>query len=666
MADYKVLKNVVGSSLLYGNTVYFTESGELVPYILVHPGNSKNFLFLRKYAPTDRVEFFAEAANTGTSAEERIYEGNTLDNFMSNTFLNRFTAEWQKIFVANNISVTKIVNGNGVTYGINRKVFAPSATELGVAEQTNGTVPTESPFGAYRYFQTSAQSKRKCQFKDDSGDYVEYWTRSKNNHVGTTFNYYALSIDKNGDYDTGTWQKNAFYVRPVISINENVTIVKESTGWRIIPNLPPETPTGGHHHFTKNNGDEYGVSWNASNDADGPDAVKYRVQKNVDSSGWVDFIETTDTSFTRILSYKEAEIQIQYRVQAFDAYNNTSDWYVVATCTVVNNLPPSAPSYISVNGKYRGEQIVITWGASSDDDGNLKGYKLYRSVNGAQYVSIPLFDMTNIYRDIAGDWETVKYKVVAYDESGAESEAKEASVTLSARITMGIEIAEDSDFVKGKEFTFSSEDNETDLELKFTVTDSASSDTYVVSAKIDNEEVIAEQSGVSKGEFSFTVSKSVWQKILNGEHTINIFVYNSEGYSVSETVTFVKKTTGVYLTLKNPVVVDSAENVSKFLVNVAGSFPEGSSLEVKVTNNANDDSPVWQTVSANEMNTNEFVEFTNKVADNGNAFNIIVKADRGTASDECYISSVNGMFGRNIFEYIFERLDALEAGAANV
>lgn len=665
MADYKVLKDVVGSSLLYGNTVYFTESGESVPYILVQPGNSDNFLFMRKYAPSDKVAFFAEAANSGTSAEERIYEGNTLDKFMSETFYNRFTADWQRIFVENNIVVTKLVNDSGVSYGINRKIYAASATELGIGEQNNGTVPTESPFGAYQYFKTNAQSKRKCQLGNADGDYVEYWTRSKNNHVGVTFNYYALSINKEGGYDTGTWQKNSFYVRPVISINENVTVVYESSGWRIIPNLPPEKPSGIVKSFTKNNGEEYEITWNASADTDGPDSAKYRVQRSIDSGDWVNYLETTDTTFSRVLSYKEAETNIKYRVQAFDAYNNTSDWYNIATVTVVNNLPPTAPSYISVNGKYKGEQIVVTWGSSSDEDGNLQGYKLYRSINGAAYTQLAT-STGNTYRDTAGDWDTVKYKVVAYDESGATSDGKEASINLLTRITMSVVVSDDSDFVDGKVFSFSSEDTENDLSLNFTVEDSVSDDVYIVVAKLDNSLLIMEESGVVKGDFSFVITTAMWQKILNGEHTINIFVYNSEGYSVSETLTFVKKTSGVYLTLRSPVVVDTDDTVSKFLVNVAGSFPEGSSLEVKVTNNANDDSPVWQTVSEDEMNRNEFFEFTNKVADNGSAFNIIVKADRGTATDECYISSVNGMFGRNIFEYIFERLDFLEAGAANV
>lgn len=661
MADYKILKNVVdSSSLLYGNTVYFTESGEQVPYILVQPGNSHNYLFMRKYAPSDKIAFFAEATDYGVTDSERIYEGHTLDKFMTETFYNRFTADWQRIFVDNNISVTRA--SDGWSYGINRKVFAASATELGIEEQSNGTVPTESVFGAYKYFKTDAQSRRKCQLGNSDGNYVEYWTRSKNNHVGVTFNYYALTIDKYGGYDTGSWQINVHYTRPVISINENVTIVKDTSGWRIIPNLPPQEPSYFGTWLTKKNGEEYNVSWPAFTDTDGPDTIIYQVQKKVDSGDWFTTLETSDTSFSRTLSYKEAEKQIQYRVRAFDRYDNTSDWLTVATITVANNLPPSAPSYLTVNGKYKGEKITVTWGNATDKDDNLQGYKVYRSVNNGAYALVTTTAL-NSFRETAGDWNTVKYKVHAYDASGEIStEYKEAKVSLSARITMSISVADDSDFVDKKEFVFLSDNEEKDYKLKFSVSDTASNESYVVEVYLDNDVLISGSSGVSKGDFTFIVNKDFWQKILNGKHTIDIFVYNSQGYSVSKSLTFNKKVTGICFTLKNPVAIESSEVVSKFLVNVAGLFPTGSSLEVKVTNNANDNSPVWQTVSSSELNTNEFVEFTNKTAVSGSAFNIIVKAERNTAKGDCFISSVNGMFGQNMFDYILARLDALEGG----
>lgn len=660
---YDVLKNVVGSSLLYGNTVYFTESGESVPYILVQPGNTNNFLFLRKYAPADKVEFFAEAADLGTTDSERIYEGHTLDKFMTETFYGRFTAEWQRIFVENSIAVTRA--SDGLTYSIKRKVFAPSATELGVAEQSNGTVPTESPFGAYKNFQTNAQNKRKCQLGSSNGDNVEYWTRSKNNHVGNTFNYYALTIDENGDYDTGSWQRNKFYTRPVISINENVTIINEGSSWRVIPNLPPEKPTVSTRKFTVRNGEPFDLNWNAVVDSDGPTVPKYRVQAMIDSGSWYTVLESTDTSFSKTFAYREVESEINYRVQSFDDYNNASDWISLAVVTVSNNLPPSGPSYITVNGKYKGESISVTWGAATDEDGNLQGYKVYRSVNNGAYALVNTTAST-VFRETAGDWNTVKYKVHAYDESGEEStDYKESSVSLSTRVTMSVVISEDSDITNGSTVSFLPSSKERDMEIKFVLSDTVSGGEYNAFL-FDGDGSILVLPNISTGNHSFVIEQAYWRTILNGAHSFSIVVENEEGYTVSADLNFEKNTTGVYLTLAEPVVVDSENIVDKFSLNIVGSLPEGITYNIMVTNNANDIDPIWQQVSSTQINTGEFVLFDNTYNENGNAFNFIIEVSRGTATEECYISSINGIFGRDIFEYIFARIEALEAGAANV
>lgn len=657
----KILKEILASSeLLFGNTVYFEESGDSVPYLLVGKGNSKNLLFMRKYAAADKAVFNKDSLDQ--SNDQRIYEGNTLDIHLSSTFFDKFTSEWQRIFVDNNIYVTRA--SDGISYAISRKIYAPSATELGITDTGTGAIPVEG--SVLTYFQTSAQSKRRCQYVDSNGDYLRWWTRTKNNRQGEISNYYAVTIEKDGTADATAWQINDFGIRPILSINENVSITKENGEWRIIPNLPPDAPESECTHYTMTNGETIELEWGASNDVDGPDTTKYRVQKCIDNGSWVNVAETTDTTFSKVLLYKEAESRIDYRVQAFDSYDNTSEWTYLAVITVVNNLPPSAPSTVQVVGKYRNENVVVSWGSATDEDGNLKGYNVYRSVNGGSYALINTTS-TNSFREVAGEWDTVKYKVHAYDEAGAESiEYVEAETTLIARITMSISVADNSDITEGGVYSFLSTDTEEDLTLRLVLSDTASDDKYIVLAVCDNSIPVGNMSDATTGNISFVILKDTWQKLRNGTHKILVSVENSAGYSLMKEIVFEKKTNGVYLTLANPVIVDSEDVVKKFLLNVVGSFPEGSSLVVEVTNNANDDAPVWQTVSDEEMNSGLFVDFTNTVAENGNAFNFRLKAERGTATDECYISSINGMFGENTLEYILARLDALEAGAANV
>lgn len=654
-----ILKNVVGKELLYGNTVYFTESGSSVPYILVGSGNENNYLFMRKYALSDKVAFFAEAANVGTTDSERIYEGHTLDKFCKETVYNRFSSSWKRIFVDRLITVTRASDGR--TYSIGRKVFAPSATELCIGDDDgDGTVPTEN--ATYQYYKTAALSKRKCQLGSSNGEYVRYWTRTKNNHVGNFVNYYGVTVEANGSYDTGAWQKMAYNVRPVLSINERVSISKDGSSWRIIPNLPPVLPAQTINTMTVNSGNSVDLSWNAATDDDGPAAPKYRLQLRKDGGEWETVLETAETSYSKLIAYNEVMSKAEYRVQAFDSYDNVSDWAQIADVTVINNVPPTAPSYIAVNGKYRGESIAVTWGNATDEDGNLAGYKVYRSVDNGEYTLVST-TASNVYRETAGQWTAVKYKVHAYDSSGAVSvEYKEAAVSLKPRITMSITIDADSDIEDGGYYDAGVDDDESGKTIKFTVSDTAEGETYAIEVICDEEFVIGAEGNASTGSYSFEISKAQWQKIRNGEHVAEITVRNTKGDVVFYDLCFDKYTTGAYITLATPIEVASTEAVSKFLINVKGSIPDGATLTVQVTNNANDTTPVWQTVTPAELNSGSFVEFANKTVANGNAFNFIVKADRGTATGECYISSVNGMFGQNMFEYILNRLDALEGG----
>lgn len=657
MAD--ILRNVVGKQLLYGYSVYFTENGASVPYVLVGKGNNDNYLFMRRYAPSDKVAFFAEAASAGTTDSERIYDGRTLDKFCKETFYKRFTANWQRILVDQLITVTRASDGQ--TYGINRKVFAPSATELCIGDDDgDGTVPTEGT--AYQYFMTAAQSKRMCRLGGSNGEYVRWWTRTKNNHIGSLVNYYGVTVETNGSYDAKAWQKTAYYIRPVLSINGKVSIINDGSMWRIIPNLPPVLPSQTVSTMTVNSGSTIDLSWSAATDDDGPAAPKYRLQLRKDGGEWETVLETAETSYSKTIAYNEVVGKAEYRVQAFDSYDNVSDWAQIADITVVNNVAPTAPSYIAVNGRYMGESIAVTWGNASDSDGNLVGYKVYRSVDNGAYVLVST-TAANVYRETAGQWSTVKYKVHAYDSMGAVStEYKEAAVSLSQRITMGIEIDADSDIEDGGSYEAGINDTETGKTLKFTITDSADDETYAIAVNCNSALSLMTNGNASKGSHSVTISKAVWQGLSNGSHYIEINVSNTKGDAIQETIFFDKDVSGAYITLAEPIVVESAEAVSKFLINVKRYVPTGATITVQVTNNANDTSPVWQTVDADKLDGSEFVAFTNTTVANGNAFNFIIKADRGTATSYGYISSVSGVFGQNLFEYILARLDALEGG----
>ena len=91
--------------------------------------------------------------------------------------------------------------------------------------------------------------------------------------------------------------------------------------------------------------------------------------------------------------------------------------------TYTTNTAPSTPSSItvppSING---GDTITISWGASSDAEGNLEGYKLERSTNGgSSWTQIYQGSARQTTNTVAFGTESVMYRVRAYDSEGLHS-----------------------------------------------------------------------------------------------------------------------------------------------------------------------------------------------------------------------------------------------------
>lgn len=100
-----------------------------------------------------------------------------------------------------------------------------------------------------------------------------------------------------------------------------------------------------------------------------------------------------------------------------------ADLWVTDDGTVTTNTAPSVPSSITVPAQVNGgSTVTISWGASSDAEGNLEGYKAERSLDGGT-------TWTQIYQGSAQSAagtvpfgsESVMYRVKAYDAEGLES-----------------------------------------------------------------------------------------------------------------------------------------------------------------------------------------------------------------------------------------------------
>lgn len=139
--------------------------------------------------------------------------------------------------------------------------------------------------------------------------------------------------------------------------------------------------------------------------------------------------------------------------------------------------------------------------------------------------------------------------------------------------------------------------------------------------------------------------KARYQQVLNGAHTLTLTV--SDGItSVDWTATFTKNVTSAVLSLAQPLTEDDTITVAA--LTLEGSFPADMSLTVEMTNNALDETPVWENctdIQSGESRAFVHHAFTNKTAARGFAFNYKITAARGASGVGGTIAMIGGVIG---------------------
>ena len=180
----------------------------------------------------------------------------------------------------------------------------------------------------------------------------------------------------------------------------------------------------------------------------------------------------------------------------------------------------------------------------------------------------------------------------------------------------------------------------------YTVTDK-DGDLMTVTEKLDGE--VKQTRTEVPSETALTVDwlkeKAGYQQVLNGSHTLTLTV--SDGKTSTDwTATFTKNVTGAKVSLTAPLTADDTITVAA--LTLEGSFPADMNLTVELTNNALDDSPVWETVTDIQRGESRaFVHhaFTNTTAAKGAAFNYKVTITRGASGVGGNITMIGGVIG---------------------
>ena len=300
--------------------------------------------------------------------------------------------------------------------------------------------------------------------------------------------------------------------------------------------------------------------------------------------------------------------------------------------TIIWNRAPSKPSSITVPSSVRGgESLSISWGASTDEDGNLSGYILERQVNGGAWAQV-YKGINRSYTDaITFGWTSVAYRVKAYDSAGAES-AYNTSATRTVVNNHAPVISGTDSNLGTKTAAFAQ---------SYSVTDEDSGQTLTVTEYIDGTQKRS-YTATSGQTYSFNITAAEWVKLLNGSHTLKIVAADNYGGSATRTYTFTKNETEIELTLATPLTAD--DMVTKGIMSVVRQIPAGAKFTVEVCNNGNDASPTWEDVTQNVVSGSKFfLSNTTKTA-SAWGYNFRIKVKRGTATGDCFITSAGGNF----------------------
>ena len=559
------------------------------------------------------------------SSNTNDYANSTIHSYLNSTFLNLFESN-----IKNAIKQVKLPyrKGSGTSTtvtsgsnGLSAKIFLLSATETSFSFSS-----MPSGEGAeLAYFKgctdNSSDSKRVAYL---NGSATGWWLRSPHCNY---YSYSALYVGSDGDW-YGDYCSNSGGIRPALILPSTLLVSDDGT---VSTNTAPSTPGSISVPSSIMGGTNISISWAKSSDAES-NLAGYKVERSTNGgSSWSQIYQGTATSTTNNVAF--GTTSVMYRVKAYDTEGLESGWRTSSQVTVVNNNAPSAPPSIAVpNDVKGGSTLVISWTAASDSDGNLSGYILERSTDGGSaYTQVYKGNALTYTDTITNGWSTVMYRVKAYDTEGLESGYTTSAIrTVRYNVAPAINASSTSLGEKNAPFSFA-----------YTVTD-ADGDTLTVTEKLDGK-TTATRTGLASGTaltFEQASTADGFLRILNGSHTIKITA-NDGKESTSLNATFTKSVTSASVTLTTPLAVDG--DITVAILQVSGSIPNDAAFKTEATNNALDDSPVWQDVTA-EVRKGTNIVFENQTASAGAAFNFRISVERGASGEGGYIDSVSGAF----------------------
>ena len=618
------MASVALSSKAVGSIVKIKVNGTLRDFIVVQQGKPSS-IYDESCNGTWLLMKDLYESRQWHSSNVNDYANSTIHKWLNNEFLNLIDAN-----IRAQIRQAKIpyrpgsgtsMSVNSGANGLSAKIFLLSNIEVG--GQTDWSyMPHDGARLAYFEYGTgtSANNKRLAYL---NGSAAYWWLRSPR----ANGSYYAWFVYSLGDSNGAVGCSNTYGIRPALILPSTLLVSDDGS---VNTNTAPTTPASIDVPGTIQGGSTITISWGASTDKES-NLEGYILERSTDGgNSWSQIYQGNSLSTTNTVPFGTGSVT--YRVKAYDSDGLSSGYKTSAQVTVKNNTAPTAPNGITVpNTVLGGSPLTITWGAATDQDGNLSGYSLERQVDGGDWAQVYSGNTLSYTDTITKGWARVSYRVRAYDSDNAYS-----SYTVSPERTVNNNTA--PAIICGSPSGSDLGEKDAGLMVSYSISD------------VDGDEVTVTEAidGVTKrtytatldGSNSFNVTGEYFMKLLNGNHTLTITANDGKASTV-HTLVFAKKVTGASITLETPMAAD--DQISICVLSVIGLIPADAEYKVEVTNNANDETPVWEDCTT-AVKTGANYVFENKTAANGFAFNFRLTAERGPGGEGGYITSVQGGF----------------------
>jgi hypothetical protein len=285
-------------------------------------------------------------------------------------FLNHFSTEEKNAILSTPLRVVKPSVDGGGYEDITRKVFLPSTTEVGLANE--GGTAEGTAWGFYTsnaariaYLTAQAFNNTLSISKPSAiGNAWYWWLRTPSSSSADE----ARNVNTVGALSNHTAFNGYNGVRPALNLLSSLLVsdTTDSDGcYTFVWNTPPTPPTVLNVPDEIFGGKTAVISWNAGSDVDG-NLAGYELERSINGGAYGQIYKGAALTYTDTITY--GWNTVRYRVRSYDTSDAYSSYLTGTLKTVINNRVPVISGSDSNLG-VKTADFVQTYTVIDPDDG---------------------------------------------------------------------------------------------------------------------------------------------------------------------------------------------------------------------------------------------------------------------------------------------------------